>query len=725
MDFKDNNEVYKQLFYFIKKQETENFIILLDKQDNDFDINIRDDQNNYLLTYIVLFNNIFILKKIIDKNINLDIIDNDKKYILYHVIKYGYNEILELLLLKNTNTIGISIIDMIDNIKYSALHYAIYFKNIYAINRLLYYGSNTNITEQNGYNALHLAVYVKSESICNIIIKYIANINAKCNTGETALHIACNMQLNNIVIILLNSNVNINMQDNVHEITALHYCVHLNNIDLVNILLKYKADKNIQDLYGNTALHYTIIDNKLNIFKKLCDETTGIIDYNIWNISGQLPLHILLINDDITINTNLSEYLDILIVKSNFVIQDDFGNNCLHLLISNNLWKKYKKILATKKLDIFSKNNDNIMPIDLIDKKDYDEFMALITESYLYRLKNINTIWYEEWENMCVNNDINECSKLIRNKLDNILADIRNNKMIYCYNKSFPVKKQNICIDLIEGKKNNFCLFTGHTLDVLVGLIYLLKKHNDVCSVTNFNFTKNKTLCDFYRSNGLIMNNDCDFINFELLWVKQKLYIIEDFTNKIMKCNKRFIILPLGIDMVYASHSNYIIIDNHLKEIERFEPHGYKSPFGLDYNATLLDNTLELKFKSINNNYKYIKPFDFLPKIGFQIFESQEIKNKKIGDPEGFCALWSIWYVDMRLLQKDLDRKVLVNTLIKSIRNNNISFKNLIRNYAVEILQIRDALLSKINIDINDFINENYTDKQITTLIALLKKEIV
>ena len=62
-----------------------------------------------------------------------------------------------------------------------------------------------------------------------------------------------------------------------------------------------------------------------------------------------------------------------------------------------------------------------------------------------------------------------------------------------------------------------------------------------------------------------------------------------------------------------------------------------------------------------------------------------ERKTKKIGDPGGFCALWSIWYTDMRLTYPDYDRKILADKLLKDIRSEGLSFKNLIRNYSLNI----------------------------------------
>ena len=116
--------------------------------------------------------------------------------------------------------------------------------------------------------------------------------------------------------------------------------------------------------------------------------------------------------------------------------------------------------------------------------------------------------------------------------------------------------------------------------------------------------------------------------------------------------------------MKEGSHANYIIYDIEKNIIERFEPHGSTTPPGLNYNPDILDNILITRFKEINEDITYLKPKNYLPKIGFQLLDIFENNKKKIGDPGGFCALWAIWYVDMRLTYQEYDRKKLVGLLL-------------------------------------------------------------
>ena len=66
----------------------------------------------------------------------------------------------------------------------------------------------------------------------------------------------------------------------------------------------------------------------------------------------------------------------------------------------------------------------------------------------------------------------------------------------------------------------------------------------------------------------------------------------------------------------------------------------------------------------------------------------------------------------------------LVKVLIRSIKTQNISVRNMIRNYAINVIKIRDDVLSKVGIDINDWLNDTYTDDQIGGVIAQIQSMI-
>jgi len=153
------------------------------------------------------------------------------------------------------------------------------------------------------------------------------------------------------------------------------------------------------------------------------------------------------------------------------------------------------------------------------------------------------------------------------------------------------------------------------------------------------------------------------------------------------------------------------------KEVERYEPNGSHNPFKFNYNYILLDNLLKKKFMDFDSKIKYFSPIDYLPKISFQLLDSMETKkNKKIGDPDGFCAAWTVWYVDMRLNNSSYSRDNLVYKIIKKIKKFNYSFKQIVRNYTINITNFRDKILDKAEIEINDYINNNFSTNQLNII---------
>ena len=371
------------------------------------------------------------------------------------------------------------------------------------------------------------------------------------------------------------------------------------------------------------------------------------------------------------------------------------------------------------------------MPLDYISNSNKDEYMNMVADSYLYILRNVPYTWKHSWENLCKKQlfydklSTSELKILGKNiKKTNICKNLILDKLETISEFSHPINihEQDIHIDYKNNTMLDFSTFTGVTLDVLIGLLHIRTKHKNVCTTITENFMNNPSLCQYYKKLGIITNTKCEFLNFEIVWVYQKLYTSTDFDIEFEKClktSKRFIIVPLGIELREGSHANYIIFDKKLKEVERFEPHGSHYPFGFNYNFYKLDEVLRKKFK-----FKYIAPKEFLPKISFQIFDSFEKSCIKIGDPKGFCGLWATWYTDMRISYPNIPRKDLALQLINTIKRKNISFKDMIRSYSHTIILMRDSILKKGNIDINDWLNDKYSDEQIQIVLKEIKKQI-
>ena len=75
----------------------------------------------------------------------------------------------------------------------------------------------------------------------------------------------------------------------------------------------------------------------------------------------------------------------------------------------------------------------------------------------------------------------------------------------------------------------------------------------------------------------------------------------------------------------------------------------------------------------------------------------------------------------MVLAYPDIPRKKLILKLIYTIKKQ-ISFKDYIRSFTNDIIKIRDKLFTNSNIDINDWINNNYKINNYNVIIKNISK---
>ena len=183
-----------------------------------------------------------------------------------------------------------------------------------------------------------------------------------------------------------------------------------------------------------------------------------------------------------------------------------------------------------------------------------------------------------------------------------------------------------------------------------------------------------------------------------LIWTclgkKRGLHIIPNFVKRFRQCARgksRFTFVYLYISCAYScdkpcigSHSNFLIYDKKLNEIELFEPYGHIK----DFDTTALYLNIKNLFENMtiigkDSPIKYISPLDFCPRISFQ--PSQTALGWR---ERGTCFAWTIWYVDFRLSNPDVPRKELVDQAMQyltgSVKDQSL-FDDLILRYTRDI----------------------------------------
>jgi ankyrin repeat protein len=675
---------------------------------SNIDPDIRDSAGNYLIHLLIYNNQIKLLELLLKLEPRIDIIDPDGKQICYLPIRYNQIDILKLLLDYNNINYGIDITNFRDIEEYSPLFYAIKFNSTNCAKLLLDYGARLSTTDKYKNTPLHTACLQGKEELVKLLSSYYPEMNQFINFEQKIpLHNSIISKNIKIIKAILQNKDNtdlIKFQD-INDRTSLMYAIELQyNIILKELLESMSTSQindimELQDINGNTHYHLAIkyninLDNFINPSTEVCKKI---------NIDGNTILHLLLIN-------NLTNYFPDILTNSSFLIQNNENNTVLHYLLPEK-WKKYKDILETKKLSIFLKNKNGISPYDmLVSSNNYNLFLDILIKSYYNQLiNNPNTEYVTEWESKCSNKKLS---------LDNCTVEIKNN---INNGISYPEKKKNYCINITSKLVNNSS-YTGITLDIIGGLIAIqdLVKQPIKTSLSLPNIINNPKLSDFYVNNRIIRT---DFLNFEIIWSHQTIFFplgLDNLFSNFLDTKYRYFIIPIGIELSQGSHANILIYDKEYNLLERFEPDGSKPPNGFYYFPDELDTYIYQYFtKLIKKDFEYISPTDGSPRISFQRYEILE-QNSNIADPRGYCGAWCSWYCYQRI-RTGIKMKKLIPKLLQKIRGSNLTFKQIIRNYASIMANNRDNLLKKSDLTLDDWFN-NITHDQLLSLAQKVSK---
>lgn len=698
------------LFEYVKNSQWDKFS---DAITNDIDINIIDEYGNRLIQYIIIANQTTVLKKILNPSILLDWLDTDGKSVFYIPIKYNFVKIIDIILDFDDKNVGSFLLDIKDLNGNYPIHYCIKFNNYILFSKLLP-KCNKSIVDKNHNSLIHIVTKRKHINFIKLVLQSIPNINAKNNINETALHIAATYSFNDAITLFLKLNIDIDIRETIFGFTGLMICVLNGNNLGIDLLIK-KSNIKLKDNNGNTAIHLAILENNNHMLYKVIEHKCD-FNYNSVNLDGNTCLQLLLdkiIEGNSYDKTLVQNFIDNTVLN----IQNNEGRTVWHTIIKHKLYTRFD--FTKTKNNIFIKDNYGIMAFDYLSQYNdttKNELLDIIATSY-YEIMSKDRLWSEEWENECKTKKLekSKCIKKIKESIEN-------------KEKSIPMKKSILCIDFPIPEHVNFTTFTGITFDVFTSYLHLIKKHSNLHSSITENFVDNKSVIDNYLRVGISKDLQYEFLNFEVFWLFQQLVLPTNFTNIIttfLQSEKVMFVFPLSIELINGAHANCIIIDKRFKTIERFEPNGKNEPRNFFYNSNLLDDLLNQYLTSHLPNYEYLKPEDTQMDIGFQLLECQETKKKKrIGDPEGFCVLWCLWYTEQRL-KYDIHPSKLALKLVIKIKSKNISFKQLIRYYSSVILETRDNILTQLNLDINDIRNNNISKSEFTSLVKTIQLELV
>jgi len=155
------------------------------------------------------------------------------------------------------------------------------------------------------------------------------------------------------------------------------------------------------------------------------------------------------------------------------------------------------------------------------------------------------------------------------------------------------------------------------------------------------------SICLIYKHKQIVCINGGGEIEYNC--ASERLYTFNVNLDLFSCKNKRFkffMLLLSGFDGA-TGHMNILLFDSHLKTLERFEPHGKKSP----NNCDSVDNAIKNTWPSIT----YIPPSDICP----YTHGPQRIVEDR------YCTIWSYFYLDLRLEFPDISQQKILEIMIK------------------------------------------------------------
>ncbi|XP_057318733.1 ankyrin-1-like [Microplitis mediator] len=328
-----------------------------------------------------------------------------------------------------------------------ALFLAIRSGNVSLVKTLIHHRARINITYNNN-TPLHLAVDQNNYTIAEFLIRRRAEVNALTKENQSPLQIAIEKNNINLVKLLIKNNADINVVTKDYETalifsiknenfnlfkilldagaevnpvnlpplfvaiekncytmtkrlierganintiynnqTALIIAVEKENLKIAKLLIRNKADINIEVAVAKTALSAAIIKGNFVIFKMLVD---AIADLNSPNL---LPLHLAVLQD----NYDFTEYL----VSSGADVDslDSRRQTPLHIAVT----KKNKKIinlLLKNNADVNVFDDDNLSPLKIAVINGNKEIVELLLDKAKNTVKkSLKSLLKIAWNN--------------------------------------------------------------------------------------------------------------------------------------------------------------------------------------------------------------------------------------------------------------------------------------------------------------------------------------
>lgn len=236
--------------------------------------------------------------------------------------------------------------------------------------------------------------------------------------------------------------------------------------------------------------------------------------------------------------------------------------------------------------------------------------------------------------------------------------------------KSFAIIQKTFN-DKLKGKWNGNADIIFRFLET-----YLKKKYNGIMHFLPF--IELRLLIDHDNTNNYFFDI-LDYTNKKVYPIKKNTSSINSYINRYKNTNKRFTFFPVHqsyiIDNKENGHSILFLYDKKYNEVELF------NSTNDDFNS--YKKRINVFFKKIyGKKVKVIYPKE-LPNTFASLEEEKCLKNKfSFYKSDGYCTVWMIWYLELRLANKSLSMENVFNKALQMFKDDNKLICKTIRGYA-------------------------------------------
>jgi len=197
--------------------------------------------------------------------------------------------------------------------------------------------------------------------------------------------------------------------------------------------------------------------------------------------------------------------------------------------------------------------------------------------------------------------------------------------------------------------------------------------------------------------------------------IKHVYFTASELATYIRACmnnNVKVIVIHISIGIymagkVRSGHANILIFRVNEKTIERYEPHGSQSGLGdnvsEDIDAYLTKLFGEKDFTDVVGKIAYKDPSAICPKLdGLQAIENKSKNAIKEKEP-GYCALWSLFFMEMVLMNQEMSSRDINKAIFDYTREQPDIVLNVIRGYVIYAENLIDDVINDAKPELGKF----------------------